>query len=50
MRLIESFAIVGISAAPDFIAAPEFHLNEPIGIGECLAGEPSDVRLSIFQN
>ena len=45
MRLIERFAIVGISAASNFFAAPEFHFNKPVGIGKRLARQTGDVRL-----
>ena len=50
MRLIERFAIVGVSAAPYLIAAPKFHFNKPVGIGERLASEPGDIRLAVLQN
>ncbi len=50
MRLIQRFAVVGVSAAPNFITASEFHFNKPIRIGQRLASEADDVGLASSQN
>lgn len=50
MLLVEGFAIVGVLADADLVAAPEPDLAEPVGIGKRLAGEADDVRLPAGEN
>ena len=50
MCLIQRFAIVCVSAAPNLGTAAQFHLNEPIGIGQRLAGKAHNIRVTVLQN
>ena len=50
VRLVESFAVVCVCAAPHLIASPEFHFQKPIGIGERLPRQSDNVSLALSQN
>ena len=50
MRLIESLAIVCISAATNFVAAAKLHFDEPVGIRQRLSRHAYDVRLAAPQD
>lgn len=47
MALVEGFAVVGVEAEADFVAAASRYFAEPVGIGKRLAGEADDVGGSV---
>src|SRR5260370_20869344 len=50
MRLIQSFAIIGVSAATHVIATSQSHFSKPIGIGDCLARHATNIHVTALQN
>src|SRR5882724_6052791 len=50
VRLIQSFAVIRIRAAANFITPAELHFDEPIGIGQSLTRQSRNVGVSSLQN
>src|SRR5258708_12828650 len=50
MRLIQSFAVIRVSATANFSAATKFHFYKPVGIGECLARHANNIRVTAAKN
>src|SRR5215207_6154362 len=50
VRLVERLAVVGVGAAAHLRAAPRERLQEPVGVGERLAGGADDVSVAAPQH